>query len=237
MRFFGQQLRKVIAVLMLISSVPAIASQKLNDAKMISGNPLHARIKRELSKRLPDARLELIGDVRWVSEFGSDVISDLRILEDTAKGDVHFTVNESEGEGWISFSAWTPAWVAIKRVFPGQKLSSEMFVLQDVNVASGTAREYRGVLLRKDQELTSLEAKQTVLEGQYALSTAVQRVPDVRKGESVRIQLLSGEVVLNTAGTAEETAYLDGTVRVMIAKTKRQLVGKLRSGGVVEVQL
>ena len=42
---------------------------------------------------------------------------------------------------------------------------------------------------------------------------------------------------LTTAGTAEEPAYFDAPVRVMAAKTKRELVGKLLAGGVVEVRL
>jgi flagella basal body P-ring formation protein FlgA len=104
-------------------------------------------------------------------------------------------------------------------------------------VAAGQPFEYRGVILNKDVDVRGLESRQTILEGQFVTSTAVQRVPDVRRGDAVRIHLVSEGLSLVTTGAADEPGFLDGQVRVITSKSKRQLVGRLQRDSVVEVRL
>jgi len=130
-----------------------------------------------------------------------------------------------------------PAFVAKRRVLPGERLVRDTFDQREIDVSQGMARESRGLLLDRGVALETLEARQTILEGSYALSSAVQRVPDVKRGEAVQLRMRSGSVLLSTQGQAEEPGYLEGQIRVMSQKTKRSLVGKLVATGVVEVQL
>jgi flagella basal body P-ring formation protein FlgA len=65
----------------------------------------------------------------------------------------------------------------------------------------------------------------------------VRRIPDVKKGEWVQIQLISGDVTLSTRGQAEEAGYLNQKLRVTSFGTKRLMEGELKSGGIVEVRL
>ncbi len=129
------------------------------------------------------------------------------------------------------------AWVALKRIYPGEKLIPEFFKLQEVDVSQGWAKEVRTDLLPKEINLSQLEARQSILEGQFALLSGVQKIPDIKRGERVQVRLISGGVALSTSATAEEPAYVHGSVHVMTGKTKRVLVGVLLEDKSVEVKL
>lgn len=198
-----------------------------------------AVLSAELAKRFPGARIELASPIRWVGTPPAAPVS-AAILAMNPRGEVQFTARDvasGASEAWVSFRAWVPAQVANRRILPGERLSAESFTVQEVNVATGLGHEYRGVILPPAVGLSGLESRQTILEGQFLISSAVQKVPDVRKGDLVRIQIRSGALNVSTLGTAEEPGYLNARIRVMASKTKREFVGQLVSGGIVEVQL
>ena len=199
---------------------------------------LSSLLRNEIAKNYPGARIEIGNNLKLHSELPAQ-IRGIRILSDNARGEIQFLVHGSaqEVQGSTDFSAMKRTWIAQRRILPGEKLNEQSFLVSEVNVASGLNRESRGIMLPETTELTSLEARQTILEGSFPLTTGVQRVPDVRRGDSLRILLTTGDITLSTSGTAQEPAYLDGTVRVLTQKTKRELVGQLKSGGVVEVKL
>ncbi len=200
-----------------------------------------ARLKSELAKLYPGAKIELTGSLRWTRGKLPGELDSLSFRGEDSRGNAYFGVNtassDSGADGWVSFAAWVPARISVRRIHPGERLSPELFATQDVNIAVGQAHEYRGILLDKSVPITGLQTRQTILEGGLLLSSAVERIPDVRRGDFVRILLQSGGLSLTTTGTAEEPAYLNDQVRVMAAKTKRELVGKLTPGGIVEVSL
>ncbi len=135
------------------------------------------------------------------------------------------------------YEAWKKVPIALHRVYPNAKLKNEDFKVQEINVASGVAREYRGVMVASDTVFTNLQSRQTILEGQYVVSSAIQRQPDVRKGDTVKLELISGDLSLTTQGVVEEEGYVGGQVRVMTAKTKREITGKVKEDHSVEVNL
>jgi flagella basal body P-ring formation protein FlgA len=92
-------------------------------------------------------------------------------------------------------------------------------------------------MLSPSEDLSRLEARQTLLEGGFVTSSAVRRIPDLRRGDVVRLEVLSGEVRLSTAAQALESGNLNQRIRVQASKSKRELVGVVREGGVVEVKL
>lgn len=203
---------------------------------------IYSQIAQEIAKKYPGARIEVAPQLQVSYGKIPAQVSHVRVVSENNRGQAQVVLQGAEGshdaaEAWVSFSAWMPALVAARRVTPGERLQRESFQAQDVNVASGMAREYRGVILPPASDLAKLEASQTILEGQFALSSGVRKVPDLRKGEAVRIRMISGDVVLSTQGLAEEPGYLDQQVRVLTLKTKKLLVGRLLSGGIVEVGL
>jgi flagella basal body P-ring formation protein FlgA len=198
-------------------------------------------LRREASKQYPGASVSIDKELHWTRGQLPEDFKNVSIQGETPRGELMFAVSNPnthrESTGWVGFAAWTPAWFAIRRIHPGEKLTQDMFTRRDVNVASGQGHEYRGVILEAEAKIDGLEARQTVLEGQFLVSSAVQRTPDIRRGDAVRVQVISNGLALSTLGTAEEPAYLDGNVRVMAGKAKRELLGKLLPGGIVEVKL
>jgi flagella basal body P-ring formation protein FlgA len=221
----------------------------LSLAVSLRGAPCHADtvselLKKELSKTYSGARVEL-GAIQWTRGVRSDPYQSVVFYGDDARGNAHFLLRAGgasgaptvSSEGWVAFSAWLPAKVALRRIHPGEKLTPDAFVTQQVDVATGLGREYRGVIFPSEAEVTAFESTQTLLEGQFLLGSGVRKIPDIRRGDSVRIQLIAGDLILSTQGIAQEAGYLNGSIRALTTRNKREVSGLLKADGVLEVKL
>ncbi|NBU20461.1 flagella basal body P-ring formation protein FlgA [bacterium] len=198
-------------------------------------------LKKELIKIYPQTEIELHSSMRWIKGGQVDTVKSLTFLGDDSKGNAHFKIeglgaNEVH-EGWISYSAWQEGRVALQKIKPGEKLQESYFVKQKLNVAQGLGRELRPLVLSPDTPVEELEAIRTVLQGQPLLSTAVDHVPDVRRGDFVKILIRSGGLSLTTSGLAQESGYMNKKVRVTTSQGKKELLGVLHSKNQVEVEL
>jgi flagella basal body P-ring formation protein FlgA len=229
----------LLSRIVIISFLAALISV----AYAAESDTVSAAVNTELSKRFPQARIELTDELHWTSSRPEGEIVSIRVGDENARAQAGFTIETRDeqgvhhGYGYTTFAAWIPARVLVRRVLPGEKLANDQFALQEVNVASGALREFRGVIMDQSSDITKLQARQTLIEGQPLLSSAVERVPDVRRGDSVRVKIVSNGLTLSAQATASEPGYLNGPVRVLTAQTKRELSGKLISSGVVEVKL
>jgi flagella basal body P-ring formation protein FlgA len=227
---------KWILLLGMLISFSAFAEE----TRPSGSDPLLGALQSKLEKRFSGARIEMVGAVQWTHGKEPSEIKSIQVLSENARGEVQFEVQGEDytvSYGWASFRAWIPAYFANRRVMPGEKIAADTFRVQELNVVSPQAFDFRGSILDKDSDLTKMEARQTILEGQFLISSAVQRIPDVRRGDSVQIRMFSGTLNITTASLAEEPAYVDNRVKVLTSKTKRELVGQLRKDGVVEVRL
>lgn len=231
-----------------------ISSAAVYSAAPQSSSPqrsLQEWLGQEISNQYHQAKIEFTGPIQWIKGPPSTEMRSLSIVEDDKKGNIHFIIQGVKAldtssllpssvpvaEGWVGFNAWIQARAAQRRIKPYEKLSAELFTVRPTNIAQGEAREFRGLILSQDVDVARLESIQTLLEGQLLVSSAVRKLPDIRKGDSIRILLRTGDLVLSTQGIAEEPGYEDRQIRVMTAKTKRELVGQLRANGIVEVSL
>ena len=226
-------LQSIMLVLMALPLTSEAANQKLSDV-----------VREELSKVFNGARIELTGQIRLVRSALPSRVEKVTYVNDNQRGEAVFNLlyagsDEAleQTELRVPFSAAVTAWVAKRRIQPGEALAPELFRMEDVNVALGLARDLRGAIVPATTSLGGLEARQTIIEGQFVVSTAVRKIPDIRRGDSVRLQIYSGGLAISTSGISEEPAYLDEQVRVMTAKTKRELTGRLRADRTVEVRL
>lgn len=197
-------------------------------------------LRAELLKRFPGATIEFLPGSMFPSGREDLVLKQVRILSEAGTGTADYSAIYSDGSsaiGQVRFSAMVPTFVASKRVHPGDKLSRGDFQIQPINVAQGLAYQYRGIMLGVKEKIEGLQARQTILEGQYPLSSGVERVPDIRRGDAVELKILSGEIQLSTMGQVQEPGYLNQNIRVLTQKSKKELVGRLKDGGIVEVRL
>lgn len=199
------------------------------------------QVRLELEKKNPDAQVQIEKTSFSYSLSGSQLKSKIQFVEDSPATGSRFLLLSDDGKtvnsGVVQYKLWKKAAVAKKRILPGEKILPDAFSIENVLVSHGIGRDFRGVMISDPQDLRSTEGRQTILEGQYIATTAIRRVPDIRKGEGVTIRLSSGEVVLNTPGVAEEASYFNSPVHVLATKSKRVLVGTLIEGRVVEVKL
>jgi flagella basal body P-ring formation protein FlgA len=204
-------------------------------------------IRASLTEKIADAEIRIpslshLMEAPQMSRFAA--IQSVHLVVDKAAGIAQFEVLGTTEDGadasetiQTPYEAWKKVPVATHRIYPNTKLKSEDFKLLEVNVASGAPREFRGVMLSADTRFDSLETKQTILEGQYATSSAVTKSPDLRKGDSVKLELISGDLTLTTQAIVEEPASVGDHIRIMTNKTKRELMGIVRADHSVEVSL
>lgn len=232
----------VLSVGISLSSVAHAADLSPTLAEQIS-----TRISTQLSDRIPNAtigipNLSTLAAQSPLSEI--ETLSDVRFIEDKANGVVIAEViGTTEGGREIRqviqtpYEAWVETPVAIQRIYPNSRLKAEDFKISKINVASGMPREYRGVMLAADVDLSKMESRQTILENQFVTRNAVQKQPDVRKGEMVKLELISGDLTLITQAIVQEPASIGDRVHVLTLKTKKEIVGKVRADHSVEVNL
>jgi flagella basal body P-ring formation protein FlgA len=229
--FLNRWCAGLVLIAFFAASLPSAVSASSRTAQWVAN---------EVGQRYPGARVEAQTSVQWLKGTEPERIFSIRILDETAKGEVRFLLNSGardSAEGWIRVAAWMPTKVATRRILPGERLSEEIFRSQEIDVATGIGREMRGLLIPLETFISNLESRQTILEGHVLLATAVKRVPDAKKGDLVSLQIRSGGIRLIASGVVSEPAYLDQQVRVMSQKTKKELIGKLISKSLVEVTL
>ena len=232
---------KATAAAIAIAVAVAVGVAHAGEVQIAS--PIAALLQAQLQQKYPEGRIEITDSLRFSRGDGTATHPQIRILTETANGQVQFAVlgatPEDYSEGWTSFGAWVDAQVAVRRIHPGEALNSELFRKVKINVALGAGRESRGILydLNTQGTIKGIQSRQTILEGQLLTTSAVEKTPDIRRGDVVQVHLRTGVLELSTTGVAEEPGYLNGSVRVTASKTKRELVGLLRADGVVEVNL
>jgi flagella basal body P-ring formation protein FlgA len=198
----------------------------------------------ELQKRYPDTRIERKGALTLYSkEALKSMPVSLEVLHEDGKGGIRFQVSDRDGhvsQGDARVAVLANAFVAKRRLVPNEALTEDALSRQEVDLSLSQNREFRGLIVRADQKdfhPTRLQLRQTLLEGSPLLSSQVERIPDLKRGELVRVRLISGDIRLMTQATVIEPSYTDQPVRVLTTKNKRDLTGKLSEDGAVEVRL
>lgn len=230
-------IRNLVLAVFAISFSSA-SSYGLDDATLLS-----SRIHQILSEKIPYAEIRIPNLEKLVKSPQISAISELstvRLLEDRANGSALIELTSTDGASvkiQTPYQAFVKAPVAIRRIYPNTILKKEDFRIETLNVATGQARDYRGVIIYDESKLERSESKQSILEGQFVVSNAIRKQPDVRKGETVRLELSSGDLTLTTAAVVQENASIGERVHVLTAKSKREVVGKVREDRSVEVSL
>ncbi len=232
----------LLTIIMTASAHAQTADQKQDPATRVS-----ALIRQALTEKIAGAEIKIPSLQNLfarppMSEFFE--IKQVRLTEDRASGVAVFEVQGTTAEHMdmeevvqTPYQAWKKVPVAVRRIYPNTKLKNEDFKVERVNVATGLAREYRGVMVPEETRFDGLQSKQTILESQYVVNNAIERQPDVKRGDTVKLELVSGDLILTTQAEVQEPALVGDRVRVITIKNKRELTGKVRADRTVEVAL
>ena len=232
-----------VMAIFLLSQVEGFAAELSSSLS----DELSSKISQQLSDKIPNSRIKIpsLSHLTSLSPLSEIVVLNAtRFIEDKPSGIAVIEVmGTTEGGREVRqiiqtpYEAWVDVPTANKRIFPNSKLKSEDFKVDAVNVATGMAREYRGILVDAKTDFDKMESRQTILEGQLVTRTSIQKQPDVRKGEMVKLELLSGDLSLVTQAIAQEPGAIGDRVRVLTLKTKKEIVGKIRADHSIEVNL
>ena len=201
--------------------------------------PLEVRIKQELEKVF-HAEIEIKSSMQWFKGKAPCSLSQVYFLGDNTKGKANFRIQDQFGisvEGSVYFSAWEKVQVAKRQLHRGERLLAEAFSYEKVDLAQGQPRAFQTFLVKKPIEQEKFEFVQNIQPGQMLLSSAIRKIPDVKRGDRVQVQLISGGVILKAYGTLEEPGYIEQTVKVSLSSHQKKLTGILKSPQEVEVRI
>ncbi len=216
---------------------------------LMAPDAVHASVSEVIAKALCDhlgaERAEVIEVLSIRPARPIDQATSASIIALRASGEAQLLVrgargaerNEVSAEYRVRYAAWVTGWTPVRRVSPGEALAGDVLQQRQINIAEGLAHEYRGAILTAATDPSGLEARQTLLAGDFISTGAVKTVPDIRRGDAVPLVIVSGGVRLLAPATALEPSRFDQKIRVQSLKGKREFLGVLRSGPRVEVTL
>ena len=233
----------LIFLVMMVSSMCTVLS-------IASASPLDrfsSMAHKAIEEKLPNANIKFpsihLLEKNAAFQELSDVLA-VKLLEDRPNGMLLLEVSGIDQNNdpalkriQLPYEAWVSVPVANKRVPVNSALQNADFRVQQVNVASGRLRDYRGIFAPTNFRFEKVLSKQTILEGQALTTASYIKTPDLKRGDMVRLELISGDLVLTTQGVAQEPATIGDRVRVITNKTKREVVGVLREDRSVEVAI
>ncbi|MBN21901.1 MAG: flagella basal body P-ring formation protein FlgA [Bdellovibrionaceae bacterium] len=185
-----------------------------------------------LSQKYRSAEIKLTSDVK--SEKSLPLKGEVILMKDQS-GIASFRVGIDLV--YVAYQATIDAWVANRRIHPKEILKENDFRREKINVAHGLNSKFKDLIVRTSRSIEGLEAKQSILSGNYVLLNGIQKKSDISRGEKIKVILRSGNLSVTTDGVAQESGFIGKKIRVMSDATKKNLLGKIESLGLVEVSL
>lgn len=203
---------------------------------------LEQKLTSEIQKRFPRAKIELLSGQKQDLPSNENVLS-VKYIGDNPQGLASMAIFHKQNDVvtetkiQVPFRATLKVAIASKRLKFGERISVQDFRFEEVDVTSGMNREIIGLMITDSHQVSNHEAHQTIIEGQSILSSAIIPIPDVKRGDPVKLKVLAGALSVQSSGIAQEASYEGQNIRVMNLKTKKELSGILREGRIVEVAL
>jgi len=219
---------------LLLAAAPALAGER------VAAPELAARIVDFLGERgaARDAiALPPLSDFEVESSSGAPLAVELRsAARAPLAGQVPVTVSIREngverkhGVVTARVARHGHAWVATRRLVRGATLQAADFRRVDVSGALpadaiGDPGAFEG-----------WRATRGVRPGSVWRASMLERAPRVRRGDRVRVVVESGALRVEMNATAREDGYAGDRIRVLNSRSHRELVGRVRADGVVDV--
>lgn len=224
----------ILSLALTAASLPA-------HAKGFTDTPVGQMLAKALADKYPLARIEFEGIPEGISMNTAQQAVQVTAASEEGAGKLRFSVSDGSASpdkvGLIGFRAYVLTPVASRRIRPLENITKDVVTLRELDVTQGEYRDVRGLLLPAQTEVSSLQSRQTILEGQPVLASAVERIPDMKRGEIIRVRMVIGGLTVSTTATAEESATIGSSAKVVTQSTKRTLSGTLVEHGTVEVRL
>lgn len=142
-------------------------------------------------------------------------------------GDLYRTVHVP-----FSVSMREPRWVLRKSVVAGEVLDASMFELRRVEVTLETAQA--GVPI---DALVGTITTRPIAASAIVTERDIQRPVVIRRNDLVTVVIKSGSIEARDLGSAMHEARVGEMVRINLQSTKREVSGRAKAGGLVEITI
>ncbi|GEM_PF-4027678 len=122
--------------------------------------------------------------------------------------------------------------VAREKIKRGAIITADKITRKRVKVG----KDFRNVI-RDSEAVVGLMAKHMIKPGSIIRKSMVKTKPTVKKGETVTIQMISGDLVISTKGKTKQDAMIGEKVKITCELTGKQLYGVVQSPQLVTVSL
>ena len=132
----------------------------------------------------------------------------------------------------LEVSAYFSVLIANNTILRKDKLKSDMFTKnrhllnRDFNLYIFDIKELKGSM-----------ASQVIKKGKTLKTSMVKRHPDIHKGELVGVELVSGNLILETKGVARKDGYFGHRAEVILDRTGKKVFGDIVNINLVRVVL
>lgn len=194
-------------------------------------------IKSALLTVFPETKIEIKTITPPINK--ADKIS-INYVNETKKGVALFQGVNSDGiikKYKVYFSAWKAIPIAKKRIKPGERVKKEDFQIKNVDLAQGMARQYRGLIYGFENDYKNIEARSSILMGQFPLRTSIIKTPEVRRGATIKVKIKSGGLLVHTIARADQVGKLGQDILITTFSTKKKLTARVVGENEVEVKL
>ncbi len=132
----------------------------------------------------------------------------------------------------LEVSAYFPVLVANNTISRKEILKPDMFTKNRYLLN----RDFNQYIL-KIKELKGSMASQVIKKGKALTTSMIKMHPDIHKGELVGVELVSGNLILETKGVARKDGYLGHRAEVILDRTGKKVFGEVVNINLVRVVL
>lgn len=123
-----------------------------------------------------------------------------------------------------------PVLIATKKIPYRGIINSDNTKLKKVKISS----DIDDYLSESDLD-SELISKQLVRKDEIVFKSLTKQMPDVKRGDQVKIHLISGNILIKTKGRVRRDCRIGDEVQVTLKKTRKRMKGELKTGNLVVI--
>jgi flagella basal body P-ring formation protein FlgA len=132
----------------------------------------------------------------------------------------------------IDISVKLPVWVANQKIHRKVDLKLNMFSKQKKWIS----RDFHRFVLDQN-DLVGTMSIQVIKKGKILMQNMIKTRPDVVRGNLIHVELISGNLIIETKGKARTNGFMGHQTDVILDKTGKTLSGEIVNSNLVRVEV
>jgi flagella basal body P-ring formation protein FlgA len=230
-------------LVVLMSAVMALAAEKPSAGKRVLKNELYEAAEAYLAGHTPWQENQVSITRKYVNELAvpdQDIrleVKDFKFSKPWGALTVPVTVYVN-GQEWrrvqvfMDVNMVARVAVAVRSIRYQEALTSENVRFVRMSLANVPINSVLGA---EAKALKNARSRGSIDAGKIITANLVEQTPDVKRGETVALNVGCGDIMLSASGEAREDGYVGEKIKVLNMRSNKILVGVIKERGVVEV--